>query len=328
MKKLFLLLLIFMSTTTVFAQTIRIGTVAPAGSIWERALKEVAAEWTRISNGRINVIIHAGGTMGDEENILRQMRLGRLHAAAFTPYGMKNISDDLFVLSIPMLIKDDEEFDFVFERIRPSFERELRRNGFVALGWTNTGWVRWFSRTKVLYPDDLRRIRLAVDRVDQSAIQVMQRSGFRVIPLNFIDIGLGLQNNMVDATFLTPYAVSAMGITRHIPFMLDMPISPVYCLLVMDERAWRRIDERYRPMILQRTAEIFREFYPRMIEAENAGIEVMRRQGFTVVPVTQSALAEWEQVIGESVGPYKQQTFSPQIQAEVRRYIDEFRRSR
>ena len=324
-KGLFSLLLLVVFSLNVSAQQIRIGTIAPAGSLWETTIREIAAEWTRISNGKITVRIFTGGTVGTEENIIRRMRLGTLDAAALTPYGTKTIADDLFVLSTPMLIKDDNELHFILKKMEPTFNRILKENGYITLGWTNTGWVRWFSRTRVLFPDDLKRIKLAVDTNDQKAIQIWQRSGFRVIPLSFNDLISGINQGMVDAVYLTAYAASAAGIMRHTPYMLDMPISPIYGLLTISEKAWDRIDDRYKPEIMRRTSEIIDRFYNEIIKVEN---EAMSQRGLIVTKVTPDALAQWEEIVGSAAEQYARQTFSPEIYAEVRRYIDEYRRNR
>jgi len=325
MKKVLMFFFFIIFIAAIFAQEIKIGSVAPAGSLWETTIKEIAAEWTRISNGEITVKIYSGGTVGDELDILRKIKIGVLHAAALSPYGIKNISDDLFALSIPMFIENDDEFDYVFKKMIPTYNKELQKKGFVSLGWTNTGWVRWVSKTKVLFPDDLRQIKLAVDSSDQKAIQLWQRSGFKIIPLSFNDLISGIFSGMAEATYLTPYTVSSIGVTSHVPYMLDMPISPVYCLLAISEKAWKLINDKYKPQIMQRTNEIIGNFYHRILKIENEAVEVMKKQGFTVTPVTPEAYAEWKKMVDLSVDLYIDQTLSPQIYSEVRKYRNEYR---
>ncbi len=324
MKKGFLLLLILVFASAIFAQEIKIGTVAPTGSLWETTIKEIAAEWTKISNGEITVRIYSGGTVGDEEDIIRKIKLGRLHAAALSSQGMKSISEQLFVLSVPMLIKDDNEFDYVFKKMQPTFNKELQKNGFVPLGWTNTGWVKWFTKIKVLYPDDLRQIKLAVDNTDQKAIQIWQRMGFKVIPLAFTDLMSGIYSGMAEATYLTPYAANSVGVTDYTPYMLDMPISPVYGLLAISDKAWKIINDKYKPAIVKRTSEIVEQFYPRITKIENEGLEAMKKKGLTVVSPTADSSKEWEKVVGSGVELYVKQTFSQPIYSEVKKYIDEY----
>ena len=40
------------------AQTIKLGTLAPEGSVWYNVLRDMAEDWKEISNGRIQVRIY------------------------------------------------------------------------------------------------------------------------------------------------------------------------------------------------------------------------------------------------------------------------------
>ena len=329
MKKIFLFLLVLFFTAAVFAQEIKIGTVAPSGSLWETTIKEIAAEWTKISNGEINVKIYSGGFLGDEENIIRQIKLGKLQAAALSSQGIKNISEDLFILSMPMLVGNDDEFDYVFKKIQPTFNKDLQQKGFVSLGWTNTGWVKWFSKTKVLYPDDLKQIRLAVDSSDQKAVQIWQKIGFKVIPLAFTDLLAGISsNNMAEAAYLTPYTANAIGIAKHTPYMYDMPIAPVYAILTISDKAWKSINDKYKPLIKERTAAIIEQFYPKLVKIENEGLEIMKKNGLVVVPSTKESITEWEKVVNSGVDLYIKQALSPSVYSEIKQYKNEYNNKR
>ncbi len=60
--------------------TIKLGSLAPAGSPWELGLKRLAAEWEKISGGTVTVKIYAGGVAGDEPDMIRKVRIGTLNA--------------------------------------------------------------------------------------------------------------------------------------------------------------------------------------------------------------------------------------------------------
>ena len=62
--------------------TIRLGTVAPKGSSWELILRRMGAEWGQATGGEVRLRIYAGGTVGDEGEMIRKMRIGQLQAAA------------------------------------------------------------------------------------------------------------------------------------------------------------------------------------------------------------------------------------------------------
>jgi len=325
MKKIFIILFVFISTAA-FTQEIKIGTVAPAGSAWETTLKEIASEWTRISGGEISVKIYSGGTVGDEEDIIRKIKLGRLNAAALTSQGIKNISNDLFALSIPMLVKDDEEFEYVFEKIKPQFDKKLEENGFVPLGWAMTGWVKWFTKSKILYPDDLKQIKVAVDNTDDKIIQIWQNIGFKVIPLSLSDLMSGIYSGMAEGTYITPYAANAMGLAEYTPFMLELEIAPVYGLLTISDRTWRRVNDSYKPLLIKRTGEILDQFYGKITVIENEGLKVMKQKGLVSVPVTPEAVKAWEKIVEDGVTLFVDETISTSIYAEIKKYINEYRR--
>jgi TRAP-type C4-dicarboxylate transport system substrate-binding protein len=48
-------------SATVAAQTIKLGSLAPEGSPWDRALRRIAADWNAASDGRLRVKVFAGG---------------------------------------------------------------------------------------------------------------------------------------------------------------------------------------------------------------------------------------------------------------------------
>ncbi len=326
MKKiLFILLFTAVLTISGFSQVIKIGTMAPQGSLWETTLKEIAAEWSVISNGRIEAKIYTGGSIGNEEDIIRKMKLGRLQAAALTSQGMGNINPDLVSLSLPMKISDDDEFDYVFRKIIPSFNKTLEREGFTALGWTMSGWVKWFTTKPVSTPDDLRRIKMAVDNSDDKVIQIWKKVGFKVIPLALPDLMSGLYSGMAEGTYITPYAAAAIGMAELTPYMYDMPVSPLYAGLFLSSKTWKRIPDEYKDEMIKRTAVILEDFYDKMKKIEDEAIQVMKGQGLIITPQTPANTALWEETVSSGVDLYVEEMLSNGINSEMNSYIDEYR---
>src|SRR6266545_1858511 len=60
---------------------IRLGTIVPKGSLWDESLQYVRQEWRKISGGAVQVTIHSGGVLGDETEMVRQMRQGRIQGS-------------------------------------------------------------------------------------------------------------------------------------------------------------------------------------------------------------------------------------------------------
>src|SRR5687768_1886105 len=73
---------------------IKLGTLAPKGSTWETLLKQMGQEWSKQSNGQVTLRIYAGGTLGNEGDMVKKMRVGQLQAAALTSIGLHDVSPE------------------------------------------------------------------------------------------------------------------------------------------------------------------------------------------------------------------------------------------
>ena len=61
----------------------------PKGSLWDESLQlHVRQEWRRISGGTVQVTIYSGGVLGDEPEMVRQIRQGRIQAVGLSSVGL------------------------------------------------------------------------------------------------------------------------------------------------------------------------------------------------------------------------------------------------
>ena len=69
---------------------IKLATAVPKDSIWHEHLKKIDQRWQSASNGEVSLRIYAG-TLGDENDILRRIRVGQLDAGTITTTGLSSI---------------------------------------------------------------------------------------------------------------------------------------------------------------------------------------------------------------------------------------------
>ena len=82
---------------------IKMATLAPDGSAWDKALKGMGADWRRLTDGEVTLRIYPGGTAGDEADVVRKMRIGQLDAAGITVVGLTEIDAAFEAFGIPLL---------------------------------------------------------------------------------------------------------------------------------------------------------------------------------------------------------------------------------
>ena len=89
---------------------VRLATVAPDRSVWVKAFRDAAADVAKVTEGRVQLKIYAGGVQGDEQTVLRKMRVGQLQGAAFMGQGVRLFCADATVLLLPLMFRSEEQF--------------------------------------------------------------------------------------------------------------------------------------------------------------------------------------------------------------------------
>ena len=64
--------------------TIKLATLAPDGSAWEKALEEMRSQVSEGTGGDVRIRIYPGGVAGDDSDMVRTIRINQLNAAAVT----------------------------------------------------------------------------------------------------------------------------------------------------------------------------------------------------------------------------------------------------
>ena len=240
-KLLILIMLLLVITFQTGAVTIKLGSLAPVGSPWDITLNKIASDWREISGGRVILKIYSGGIAGSEEDMIGKIRIGQLDAAALTTIGLNRISPDLLTLCLPLFYKNSEEVLYVLDKMKPEFELIVEDKGFIMLGWSLSGWIKFFSRNPAVYPEDLQQQKLSVTKGDAVLLQAWKELGFNALPIDSLDLMTSLSSGMVDSFYAPPVAAAAyqwFGIAKN---MCSLPVSPLITGFVIGERSWKKI---------------------------------------------------------------------------------------
>src|SRR5689334_5286672 len=156
MKRLAIALLFCLTAGSAAAQTVRIkvGTLAPQGSTWHQLLQQMAADFSKASNGKVELKIYAGGTQGNEGEMIRKISIGQLQAAAISAIGLHEITPEPSAEDVPFMIDSYEEYDYVHEKMRGKLEDAIARRGYQVLQWGEIGFVYFFSTQPYRTPED------------------------------------------------------------------------------------------------------------------------------------------------------------------------------
>jgi TRAP-type C4-dicarboxylate transport system substrate-binding protein len=233
------------------AVTLRMAANVPANSPWDLGLKRLAAEFARVSGGRVKIVFPQSAHVATESDIIQKMRLG-MDGALLTTYGLAELYPDSLALSMPSFIRNDAEFDAVLAAVEPLIRSKLEDH-YVVLAVSKGGWIRYFSKTPIEYPEDVAKLRISLDPTDTKVIRLMESVGARVVKGTTADFLLQVNSNAVDATCVSPIYIASLWsqLRGKIAYMSSYQVAPFLGVVVFNKSSWDKVPPELRPQLEQ-----------------------------------------------------------------------------
>ena len=292
---------------------VNLGTIAPRGSSYHRALQSMGERWKEATGGTVRVVVYPDGTMGGESDMVRLMRVGTLHAALLTGHGLSDIEPSVTGLqSMPLRFRNLDEFDHVNEQLRPVIEPRVEEKGFVVLSWVDAGWVRYFSKQPFTHPNELKSRKVFAWEGNPEQVQIMRELGCNPVVLDTGDIQTGLRTGLIDVVALPPIFALSGRVDLQAPHMLDLNWAPLVGAVVLDRDTWLRIPEMHREELLAEAAAAGREIRAGSRRESAESVTAMQKRGLQVHALSPELLAAWREMADTSLLPLIRGTLVPE----------------
>ncbi len=276
------------------ATTIKLATQAPTATIWQKSLTDLGATWSKATEGRVNMVVFADGSAGDEPSVVTKMRLGTLQASLLTAGGLARIDKAFNVFTIPFFYENDEEELAVQKKLEPQLEDILQKKGFHFLCWGTGGWVQIFSKKPLKNLADVKGASLYVSKDDEDMRQWYTDNGFHPKPLTLADIApqLKLPNGMIDTTPNTPYLALMTQIYSTAKYMLDVHVAPLVGATVVTTAAWNALSPADQKAMTDAAREMEKKIRAESPKQDADSIAAMSGKGMQVIKPDAAATAE------------------------------------
>jgi TRAP-type transport system periplasmic protein len=306
---------------------IRLGTLAPKGSVYHRVLQEMGEKWRQAQGAGSGFIVYTDGTQGGEADMVRRMRVGQLNAAMISVVGLMEIDRSVTALQyMPMVFRDWAEVDYVREKLRAELEKRMQDKGFVVLFWGDVGWARYFSKEVELTPADFKKTKLFVWSGDNDQVDLMKALGYQPVPLETADILPGLQTGLITAVPVSAYYALAGQFDTVAKHMLDLKWVPVVGATVITRKVWDQMTPAAREQLKIAGDAAGFKVRERARQEDLDAIEAMKKRGLIVHPVTPELEADWRRM-AEAAYPKLRGTMVPaEIFDQVRATVAEYRK--
>ncbi len=309
------------SGSAVAEERIKLGTLAPRGSTWETLLKEMGQKWREASGNEVSLVIFSGGTMGNEGDMVRKMRIGQLQAAALTTIGLHDISPEPQAVDSPMMVDSFQTLDFVMERIGPQLEKILADKGYVVIGWSEVGFVRFFSTKKMASMADLRQAKVFGWEGDPASIEAWRAAGFHPVVMSSTDILPSLQTGLIDTVATAPLYAFTSHLFERAKYMVDVPWAVLTGATVVRKDAWDKIPPAVQAKLLAISKEYGAKITAEVRRMDADALKKMKAQGLQVVEMSDAA--ELQKAADAADTVIRGKVVPAPIFDEVRKLVDE-----
>ena len=139
----------------------------------------------------------------------------------------------------------------VLRELTPGLRETLDDEGFVLLGWGYVGQVHFFTNELARTVEEMQRLKIFTWAGDEAMTSWWREGGFKPVALAATDIVTGLQTGMIDALAVPPIYAMQVQFFKQARYFADIPLIPMMGAILVTKRAWNRISEEDRKVMIK-----------------------------------------------------------------------------
>lgn len=311
MKSLFLIILTFLFTFSLYAKTFKIGVLAPEGTNWATNMKKMAKEVKKATDKKVKFKFYFGGSQGDEHDVLRKIRVGQLHGGFFTGKTLGDINGDVRVMEIPFNFEGDREKAWAtLNKLSPYFNEKLKKNEFINLGFIEIGMVYFVSQKEASSLDAMKGIKIWSWEGDKLVSTMIQEMNLVSVPLALPDVLSSLSTGIIEAAYAPPMGMLALQWNTKIKYIVDFPIAYSVGAFLLHDKAWNKMKPEHRK-IVQNIAKKYIDKVSNANVADNeAALKAMKDAGIKFLKFPDKDVNKAKEVRNVVVDKLKDKLFS------------------
>ena len=304
-KKLLFVFFVLITVSCIFAQQkiiLKIASSAPSRTPWDIELKKLAQEWNKITKGLVSVRFMDMTVLGGEKAGVVKMKPSRpgqrpqIDGAILTPVGLNELAPNakIFTLSLPFLIQSQEELDLVLSKYGYAFESEIQKNGCKLITWSNVGWLSFYTKDSYSSLDELKKIKMLCSNDTKDFIDVLNISGFNVLPVTPAKFTQELKTSSGARSFTSVSILTyTLRLYKDVSYLLDARLCPVMAGFVMADESWALIPEQYKPAMLEAMNKTTKKLNAALENMEKEYIKQMQQDGLKIISLSPQQRKEW-----------------------------------
>ncbi|MBA3581065.1 MAG: TRAP transporter substrate-binding protein DctP [Gammaproteobacteria bacterium] len=299
-KKINMLLLAFSVLSSLVSfdvlaqgQVLKMATVAPEGTTWVREMRVGAEAVAKETQNRVTFKFYAGGVMGNDQAVLRKIKLGQLHGGAVTSGALTDVYDGAALYSVPFQMRNMQEITQIRKTLDVKIEAGLLKQGFVTLGTSDGGFAYLFSQHPVRSKADLAGRKVWAPQGDEIARAVLEKVGVTPVLLPISDAYTALQTGLADTIIATPTGMIAFQWHTRVKYFINDPVAFTAGMIVLDQRVFNKLSATDQAIVKKHMSAAFQRLN-KINSAEDANaLAALAKNGIVTINPDQEVRNHW-----------------------------------
>jgi len=326
MKKVTFVILALLFSSLSNAVVLKIATFAPEGSPWMEEMRAGAIEIKEKTDGRVQIKFYGGGVMGNDSKVLGKIRIGNLQGGAFTPSALQKVYPEISLYGLLMTFESEEEAAYVRSRLDQTLKDGLEEAGFVSFGFAASGFAMLMSNEPVRGIDDLRGKRVWVPEGDTISYASMKALSLSPVTLPLTDVLTGLQTGLIDIVANSPIGALVLQLHTKINFVTDMPLLYTMGFMVIDNKAFNRIDAADREIVSEVMTRVYSHLNETTLADNKEAYQALLNSGIESVELDDQEIAEIRDILRKSNRDMAEQgEYSLKLYDQMMQHVQEYR---
>lgn len=316
--------MLLLNSSIANARVFKIATISPDGTFWMQEMRAGAEEIKNKTQDRVEFKFYPGGVMGNDESVLRKIRIGQLQGGAVTASSMTPIAPDITIYELPYLFDSLEQVDYVRSRMDEELISGLEQKGFISFGLAEGGFSYMMSDEPLQSVAEVRSKKVWVPPNHDVGEAVFSSAGVSPVPLPLSDVLTGLQTGLIDTIITSPIAAIALQWHTKINYVMDEPLTYFSALLVIDKKAFNKLNDEDRETVRSVMSDVFKRINDQNRKDNAAAKQALMNQGIQFVRLRPDAAKEWREVGDRAIKMLeKQNKYSKKAYSDLMKYLDE-----
>jgi TRAP-type C4-dicarboxylate transport system substrate-binding protein len=261
---------------------IKMATLQPRGSTVMKIVEKIRAEIKEHTSNEVDYKIYWGGVQGDEDAVIRKIRLKQLHGGIFTGHGLSRLVPETRVTQLPYVFRNRGEVSYVRAKLKDTMNKRFEDAGYVVLAWGETGFVYMFSKVPITSPEVLRKQKCWVWGDDPLANEAYGVLGVKPVPLSITDVLTSLSTKLIDTAPITPFGAVALRWHTKFKYMTEYPLANSLAGMVATKEMWDKVSPESQRKILSISQRYYDELIRTNREENDKSIVVLKEAGILV----------------------------------------------